>query len=89
MHVYLQYANSKKNTNIVVHYITLANYGKTGWASEAMPILPSANRAKFQTTKWSSFFLFMTLTVDFGDNRENRKDVLETTVLYGKKLTHK
>ena len=42
MYVYLQYANSKKNTNIVVHYITLANYGKTGWASVAMPILPSA-----------------------------------------------
>ena len=25
-----------------MHYITLANYGITGWASVAMPILPSA-----------------------------------------------
>ena len=26
-----------------MHYITLANYGITGWASVAMPILPSAS----------------------------------------------
>ena len=25
-----------------MHYITFANYGITGWASVAMPILPSA-----------------------------------------------
>ena len=59
MYVYLQYANGKKNTNIVVHYIGLANYGKAGWASVAMPILPSANKAKFQTTFVSSFFCWV------------------------------
>ena len=58
MHVYLQYANGKKKTNIVVHYITLANYGKAGWASVAMPILPSAYTEKnFRRPYGSSFFV--------------------------------
>ena len=30
------------NLKLGLHYITLANYGKAGWASEAKPILPSA-----------------------------------------------
>jgi hypothetical protein len=57
MHVYLQYANSKKNINIVVHYITLANYGKAGWASVAMPILPSASKSKISDDLMGRLFL--------------------------------
>ena len=89
MHVYLQYANNKKNTNIVVHYIGLANYGKAGWASVAMPILPSANKAKFQTTFGSSFFLFVALRLGIlgkigkiGKNETNETN--ETNGINGK-----
>ena len=57
MHVYLQYANNKKNTNIVVHYIGLANYGKAGWASVAMPILPSACMSKISDDLSGRLFL--------------------------------
>ena len=62
MHVYLQYANNKKNTNIVVHYIGLANYGKAGWASVAMPIqCPPLIQSKISDDQMVVFFLFIAL----------------------------
>ena len=73
MHVYLQYANNKKNTNIVVHYIGLANYGKAGWASVAMPILPSACMSKISDDFRVVFFVVYGAEArDFRDDRENR-----------------
>ena len=39
-----------------MHYITLANYGITGSASVAMPILPSAVYDKTTETKASVVF---------------------------------
>ncbi len=75
MHVYLQYANGKKKTNIVVHYITLANYGKAGWASVAMPILPSACISKISDDLIGRlFFVYGAETRDFREDRENRED---------------
>ena len=40
-----------------MHYIMFANYGITGWASVAMPILPSAFETYAEQTT-VVFFLF-------------------------------